>query len=109
MGRWFLVAWERSDRRQELPPDWPTTRRRIFHRDGYRCTWRDIYGKRCEEPATDVDHIKRGNDHRDSNLRSLCGWHHDKKSAAEGGQAAAAVRRQHDKKFRRTETHPGLL
>ncbi|MEX1655530.1 hypothetical protein ABZ960_20475 [Streptomyces pseudovenezuelae] len=43
------------------------------------------------------------------NLRSLCSWHHRKKSGAEGAAAKAAKRRALAKKFNRTERHPGLL
>jgi hypothetical protein len=56
-----------------------------------------------------VDHIKPGDDHSESNLRSLCSWHHGKKSGAEGGTAARKNWRRQDRKFRRTEDHPGLL
>jgi 5-methylcytosine-specific restriction enzyme A len=59
--------------------------------------------------ATDVDHIRPGDDHSESNLRSLCGFHHQKKSSHEGGAAMAAKRRDIEKKFRRQEAHPGLL
>ncbi|MEU7570315.1 hypothetical protein [Micromonospora sp. NPDC049240] len=59
--------------------------------------------------AVDVDHIIPGNDHSRSNLRALCEWHHDKKSGAEGAAARAAAIRRTSKKFKRTETHPGLL
>jgi hypothetical protein len=40
-----------------LPADWPRIRARVLRRDGNRCTHRDQYGERCEELATDVDHI----------------------------------------------------
>jgi 5-methylcytosine-specific restriction protein A len=43
------------------------------------------------------------------NLRSLCSWHHRQKSGAEGAAAKAAKRRAIEKKFRRTEKHPGLM
>lgn len=103
------MAWEGSDRRQELPPDWDTRRLRIFRRDGYRCTHRDVYGERCTGPAEECDHIVPGGDHSDENLRSLCSWHHGKKSGAEGARAAYLNRKRHDRKFRRTEVHPGLM
>lgn len=80
-----------------------------MRRDGHRCTHTDINGARCHEPATDVDHVSPGNDHRDSNLRALCSWHHLKKSGAEGARAKAANLRRQDKKFRRSEAHPGLV
>lgn len=102
------MAWSNSDRRERLPASWPQIRARVLRRDGQRCTHRhnDV---RCEEIATDVDHIVPGDDHREANLRSLCGWHHRAKSSREGAVAKAAARRRQDRKFRRTEGHPGLL
>ncbi len=106
------MAWSTSNRKSTLPPGWDTeTRPRILKRDNYRCTAiRADTGKRCNERATDVDHItphSLGGSDRDSNLTSLCGWHHSRKSSAEGGEAAAkaAAKRKAAKKRR----HPGLL
>lgn len=96
-------AWQGSDRRRRLPRDWPLIRRRILERDGYQCTWTD-QGKRCPEPATDVDHRHRGDDHSDANLRSLCSWHHARKSGREGN----AARRPVITARRPAERHPGL-
>lgn len=93
--------WRGSNRRARLPKDWPTIRARILQRDGYRCTKLTSDG-RCPAAATDVDHVERGDDHRDVNLTSLCQPHHREKSAREGAQAV--VRRTRDR-----ETHPGLL
>ncbi|AWY07567.1 HNH endonuclease [Streptomyces phage Yosif] len=103
------MAWSSSDRRGRLPADWDKIRRRVLARDGHRCTHRDDYGTRCPEPATDVDHIKAGDDHSMSNLRALCSWHHARKSSGEGAAAKARARRRQDKKFRRDEDHPGLI
>jgi 5-methylcytosine-specific restriction endonuclease McrA len=104
-----LPNWEGSDRRSRLPADWPTIRLRVLRRDAGQCTALDQAGARCVEVATDVDHIKPGDDHSMENLRSLCTWHHRKKSGAEGAAAQRAKRRAIEKKFRRTEQHPGLL
>jgi 5-methylcytosine-specific restriction protein A len=104
-----MPNWSGSDRRQRLPANWAQIRRRILRRDEGRCTERDQYGKRCEEAATEVDHIIAGDNHDEANLRSLCSWHHARKSGQEGAAAKAAIRRRHDRKFRRTEGHPGLL
>lgn len=96
--------WASSRRRDQLPKDWKKIRERILARDGYRCTETLSDNSRCTEPATDVDHIERGNDHSEANLRSLCGHHHRKKSAAEGNAArpkAPPLRRP-------SEPHPGL-
>ncbi len=103
-----MPQWRGSDRRERLPDNWKGIRRRVLIRDGYRCTWLHE-GVRCEELATDVDHIARGDDHSESNLRSLCDWHHQQKSSSEGGAARAAARRRINHRFRREEPHPGLL
>lgn len=105
----MVVAWEGSDRREHLPPDWQARRLRRFKMDGYRCTAVNVYGERCEEPAEECDHIGSRDDHRLEMLRSLCTWHHGKKSARQGNRAAYQRRRKIDERFRRTETHPGLL
>ena len=104
-----MPNWEGSDRRDRLPPDWHRIRIRILRRDGHRCTAKDANGVRCPELATDVDHVVAGDDHRDTNLASLCGWHHQRKSSREGAAARAAQRRRHDRRFRRSEQHPGLV
>jgi 5-methylcytosine-specific restriction endonuclease McrA len=103
------VAWSTSRRKESLPPGWESsTRPRILKRDGYRCTAiRYDTERRCNQPATDVDHItphSLGGSEDDSNLTSLCAHHHKVKSSSEGG-TAAAVRRKAAKK----RTHPGLL
>ena len=87
-----------------LPPGWAAIRKRILERDGHRCTIIRSDDTRCPLEATDVDHIGGTNDHSDANLRSLCSWHHDKRTMAQA--SAAKVRRT--TKFP-SEKHPGLL
>ncbi|MFI9123898.1 HNH endonuclease [Streptomyces bikiniensis] len=99
------MAWAGSNRRQRLPKDWPAIVRRIKRRDGYRCTSVFETAGRCTQRGTDVDHIIPGDDHSDDNLRLLCRWCHAKKSAREGGQAAALKRVS---ERRPTTTHPAL-
>lgn len=101
-----MPNWEGSTRKSRLPKDWPQIRKRILHRDGYRCTW-IVDGARCAEKATDVDHIKRGDDHGDHNLRSLCGPHHRSKSSREGGSAPRRPSRY--RVARPAEAHPGII
>ncbi|SEC22560.1 hypothetical protein SAMN04490357_1489 [Streptomyces misionensis] len=105
----MMPNWASSDRRERLPADWPKIRLRVLRRDGHRCTAHDQYGQRCEEPATDVDHIVPGDDHQEANLRALGGFHHRAESSREGALALAAQRPRISNRFRRTETHPGLL
>lgn len=104
-----MAGWKGSTRRDRLPADWPKIRSRVLKRDGKRCTHTDDDGERCPDIASDVDHIVPGDDHREANLRSLCEWHHLKKSGREGGNALAAKRRQNASKFKRVEKHPGLI
>lgn len=94
--------WAGSQRRTELPPDWPAIRARILDRDAHRC--RGIDGRPCGQPATDVDHIGDRHDHSPSNLQALCRDCHGRKSAREGNAARWAVRER-----RPVERHPGLL
>lgn len=94
-------GWAGSNRRQELPPDWPQIRSRIIERDRGRCQWPDPDGRTrntggetiCGIQGTDVDHRIPGNDHRDSNLQLLCRDHHARKSAAEGGNSYIPLHR----------------
>ncbi|MFI8853671.1 HNH endonuclease [Streptomyces sp. NPDC053499] len=94
--------WAGSNRRNQLPDDWPQRRAYVLQRDGYRCRWTE--DRPCGRPATDVDHIKAGNDHSYANLQALCREHHAAKSSREGNAARWAVRRQ-----RPAERHPGLI
>lgn len=97
------MAWEGSDRKLRLPPDWSKRRQIILKRDGFQCTWIVDGENRCAARATDVDHIQPGDDHSLTNLRSLCGFHHNHKSALEGVAARAARPR------RPPEPHPGRI
>lgn len=106
-GRYSMPQWTNSTRRDRLPSDWPRIRRRVLRRDQGLCQWKLDEG-RCLAPATDVDHIRPGDNHDESNLRSLCYDHHQFKSSQEGAAAAKAKRRQIQKKFRRVEDHPGM-
>ncbi len=104
-----MPNWSGSDRRSRLPKDWPKIRLRVLRRDGGQCTALTEAGERCVSTATDVDHIRPGDDHSMENLRSLCSWHHRQKSSREGAAAAHARRRAIEQRFRRDEAHPGLL
>ena len=103
------MAWEGSNRKRRLPSNWSMLRVHVLKRDGYRCQFRDAGGF-CVRAATEVDHIHRGDDHSPSNLQALCSYHHGKKSAQEGSDAARIARRKKASKFRRTEEkHPSLM
>jgi 5-methylcytosine-specific restriction protein A len=119
--------WADSDRRSTLPPDWATRiQPRILARDNLQCTWLgdlDNDGRpsdyitavhlgithqllnRCPSKATDVDHIGDREDHSDEKLRSLCGWHHDRRSSRQGNTAKAKRAAQ---RLRPAAEHPGI-
>lgn len=106
-----MPGWKGSNRRQELPKDWPAIVMTVLRRDHHRCQHRrEDTGRKCGRHANQVDHIIRpadgGTDHP-SNLQALCEWHHQRKSSSEGGTASAIARRA-----RRDEDkplHPGLI
>lgn len=104
-----FVAWENSDRHDRLPSDWAKRRRVVLERCGYRCEWDLGGGVRCGERATDVDHIRRGDDHSFANLRGLCAAHHARKSAGEGWAERQRLLKVSRGKFRRVEVHPAFL
>jgi 5-methylcytosine-specific restriction protein A len=81
-------GWKNSgDRKDSLPDDWEKRRLDVLARDDFRCVWKLPSGARCSNPATDVDHIGSRWNHSLRNLRSLCGPHHDKRTALQGNAA----------------------
>nr|WP_232785857.1 HNH endonuclease [Mycobacteroides chelonae] len=54
--------------------------------------------------ATEVDHIRRGDDHSTGNLRAACTWCHGRKSSAEGVSRKRELRAL---RKRPTDRHPG--
>lgn len=90
-------------RTRPLPPNWRTLRNATIERDGHQCTWTEPDGSRCPETHhLEVDHIGDPDDH--TALRTLCTWHHAKRTAA---QAVAA--RLRNPRRRPTPRHPGLI
>ncbi|MER7794892.1 HNH endonuclease [Streptomyces sp. NPDC097640] len=92
-----------------LPKGWARIRQRILRRDGWVCQWPVATGGLCGEPANQVDHkVGAAQDvdcHSDSNLWSLCEWHHNRKTGAE----ASAVAHAKPPRRRPAEDHPGLI
>lgn len=101
------MAWERSDRREELPTNWDRLRQETLEADGHRCVWPGRWSpQQCGQPATDVDHIHDPLDHRAHNRQSLCHRHHEAKTKRE---AAKALREMAAKlKYPVPAKHPGL-
>ena len=99
--------WDsKSGRTSPLPAKWKFIRANVLRRDNYQCVHiREDTGQRCGARATDVDHGDLGPDnHTHANLRSLCRFHHNQKTAAQGGTAAAKKKNRIT-----TEAHPGFL
>lgn len=69
-----------------LPDDWKKIRLEILRRDNYKCQVVRM-GKACPIPATEVDHIVRGENHDYANLQSICRLCHGRKTQLEGVEA----------------------
>lgn len=102
------MTWDTSNRKQRLPSNWPALTQKIKKRDGHRCTTKlPKTGKRCPRTkGLQVDHIIPGDDHRESNLTTICEHHHGQKSSAEGH---AARRARWSVPLRTEGEHPGAL
>lgn len=90
--------WKGSDRKGRLPSNWNSLRKAVLKRDRFIC-------QSCGSKATEVDHIIAGDNHRRSNLQSLCSDCHRKKSSSEGVNARKTKRTL---RRRPSENHPGL-
>lgn len=96
------MPWDTSDRASRLPAGWSrVTVPRILARDHGICYL-------CGRPGADeVDHVRPGDDHRDTNLAAVHGDPcHRAKTAREGGTAWAARRAQGRHPG---ERHPGAV
>ncbi|WP_195167778.1 HNH endonuclease [Mycobacteroides abscessus] len=96
-----MSGWSGSSRNLRLPPNWGEIRRRILDRDNHLC---QIESFGCLRAASDVDHIVRGDDHSDENLRAACSKCHARKSSAEGNDRQRQLRAL---RKRPPERHPG--
>jgi 5-methylcytosine-specific restriction protein A len=102
------TGWIGSNRKAELPRNWPQIVARILTRDLHRCQWiRVDTDSRCLAHANQVDHIEPGGPDEDWNLQALCAYHHGKKSGREGGIASGKARAK--KAAASKPLHPGLL
>jgi 5-methylcytosine-specific restriction protein A len=96
-------GWASSNRHGDLPADWSRKiQPRILKRDHHRC---QIAGPNCAHTATEVDHIGDATDHRDEMLRAACTTCHKERTQAQAQQARGAG----TTRWRKRETHPGLL
>lgn len=101
------MAWQGSNRRAELPPDWNKIRGAVLKRDGYRCTViRYDTGMRCMETVElEVDHLGSKFDHSLGNLAAKCSHHH----AQHTGKQSAAGRTRRPPRRRPEGDHPSKL
>jgi hypothetical protein len=113
-------GWTGSNRNAELPANWrPVVRPAVLRRDGHACTWLEGYedggfaaylagdysqADRCGERGADVDHVGDPHDHRPDNARTLCKWHHNRRSSKQGNAAQVRISTK-----RPREPHPGLI
>lgn len=105
-----LPNWEGSTRKETLPKEWPALRLAVFARDGNRCVIIKANGRRCWDKATDCDHIGDREDHSMENLRSLCAWHHQRRSSSQGRRGRSKAEEPWRKLLRREpEKHPGSI
>lgn len=96
--------WASSNRRSQLPTNWPRLRAVVRARAGGRCEHQQ-HGVRCDATGTDCDHRDDPDNHHPNNLQWLCDDHHKTKTQAEAQAAAAAIRAA----ARRPRlAHPGL-
>lgn len=96
-----------SARKARLPSNWygpHGLREAVLHRDSGACQWAGTTGP-CGETATEVDHIRAGDDHSMGNLQALCSYHHRRKTASEAGHSKARTKVSTK---RTPEPHPGM-
>ncbi|MCO6558495.1 MAG: HNH endonuclease [Bifidobacterium sp.] len=88
------MPWSSSNRRARFNKGWYKKRKQILDRDHHVCQWPVEDGNGfpagiCGRPARAVDHRRHDmahDDDRDSNLWSLCDWHHNIKTQMESAE-----------------------
>lgn len=93
--------WQSSNRRRELPPDWPKLRKACAVRAGWQCEWVLPDGRRCTTLGSEADHYGDKDDH--SRLRWLCTAHHK----VDTQRRAQEAKRKYAEPLRAPEPHPG--
>ena len=100
------MPWETSNRREELPSNWPQIRQQVGDRDGWVCQWPRDGGRRvCGSPANQCDHKNDRDSYALGDLWMLCGFHHKGKTQQESAEARRVIQA---KAKHPVERHPGL-
>lgn len=97
------MSWYTSDRRSRLPRDWDRIRTRVLSRAAYQCQAIE-HDPRCDGRATDVDHIRPGDNHSLDNLQALSAVCHRAKTAHETNVRNRVRARM---RLHPAEPHPG--
>ena len=92
------MAWETSNRRASLPPDWRKIRARILQRDPLCTLALDC----CAGRSVEVDHIGEATDHRDHMLRGVCSPCHKRRTQQQAREARPT-------RARPQPPHPGVI
>lgn len=99
------MAWSDHEG-YDLPPDWRAIRKRVFARDGHRCTKVLPSGKRCpRREHLEANHIVQpylGGTHDLANLETLCSTHHRRETERQARRARMTYTNE-----KTPETHPG--
>lgn len=105
-----MAHWRGSDRKQRLPPNWPTLRRQAKERAGGICEM-VAHGYRCTEVGTDADHIEPSGSDDLSNIQWLCRKHHLQKTGRDSHhlrrKKIKAAKARFEKRFGHQEVHSG--
>lgn len=100
-----MSNWSSSNRRSQLPPDWPSLRLQRFALDNWTCVDCDYRDHTETGIGLECDHIGDPHDHRLEQLRTRCAPHHRARTLAQ----ATAGRAARPKQNRPVPRHPGLL
>ena len=74
--------WASSNRRSQLPADWPKLRQQVKHRAGNRCEAR-AHVPDCDGLGAECDHVNGRDDHSLANLQWLSTPCHKAKTQAD--------------------------
>lgn len=100
------MAWDTSNRRHQLPPNWQDLRRQVKARAQGICEYIDNE-VRCTTPGTECHHTGHNEDHSINKLQWICTEHHKRETWKQARQSQ--TERYITARKRPPETHPGLI